>query len=148
MPSPGEPAPDFEAPSTHGPFRLSSLRGRRVVLYFFPKAFTAGCTRELQRFAELYDQFRALNAEVVGVSRDSVDTLRRFASRYGARFPLVSDGDMRVIGLYGAANERGTGARRVTFVIDEGGVVKAVIEGLRRAEEHADKALEALRSMG
>ena len=148
MPSPGEPAPDFEALSTQGPLKLSSLRGRRVVLYFFPKAFTAGCTRELKRFAELYGQFRSLNAEVVGVSRDSVDTLRRFAARYGAQFPLVSDEEMKIIGLYGVANERGTGARRVTFVIDEGGVVRAVLEGLRRAEEHADKALEALRSMG
>jgi Peroxiredoxin len=129
-----------------GRIRLSQLRGRKVVLYFFPKAFTTGCTRELKRFAELYDEFRKAGAEVIGVSVDSLETQMRFAEKHGARFPLASDAKKEVSRAFGALRATGT-AERVTFVIGPDGVVKQVIRGLRKAEEHADRALEAVKSL-
>jgi len=92
----GDPVPDLELETTAGKVRLSQLRGRKVVLYFFPKAFTMGCTRELKRFAELYEEFRKAGAEVIGVSVDGLETQRRFAEKYGARFPLASDAKKEV----------------------------------------------------
>ena len=142
----GDPVPDLELETTAGKVRLSQLRGRKVVLYFFPKAFTTGCTRELKRFAELYDEFRKLGAEVIGVSVDSLETQRRFADKYGARFPLASDAKKEVSRAFGALRATGT-AERVTFVIGPDSVVKQVIRGLKRAEEHADRALEAVKSL-
>nr|WP_245534158.1 peroxiredoxin [Thermofilum pendens] len=143
----GEQAPDFEAESTGGVFRLSSLRGRRVVLFFFPKAFTPGCSRELSEFSELYEEFKRLGAEVVGVSADKVNTLRKFAKRYNAAFNLVSDPSLEVAGKYGVVGRSGKTAERVTFVIDEQGVVRAVLRDLPRAEDHPHAALEALKSL-
>jgi peroxiredoxin Q/BCP len=143
----GSPAPDFEAESTKGKIRLSDFKGKRVVLYFFPKAFTPGCTRETQKFAEMYEKFKELNAEVIGVSADKLSAQERFAQKYNAPFPLVADPELKIINAYGVLSETGKSASRVTFVIDENGVVRAVIKGLRKAEEHVDKALEALRSM-
>ncbi|GGP19340.1 peroxiredoxin [Thermocladium modestius] len=139
----GEQAPDFEAESTTGKIRLSSLRGRRVVLYFYPKSFTSGCTNELKRFVELYDEFKASNAEVIGVSVDSLDTQVKFASRYGARFPLVSDRDKTISKAYGVL--RGSTAQRVTFIIDENGTIMDRISGLKNASDHADEALKRIK---
>ncbi|ESQ23772.1 MAG: Peroxiredoxin [uncultured Acidilobus sp. OSP8] len=97
----GDPVPDLELETTAGKIRLSQLRGKKVVLYFFPKAFTMGCTRELKRFAELYDEFRKAGAEVIGVSVDGLETQRRFAEKHGARFPLASDARRRSQGPSG-----------------------------------------------
>ncbi len=141
----GQEAPDFEAESNQGVIKLSSMRGKKVVLYFYPKSFTPGCTRELQRFTELYNEFKQNNAEIIGVSVDSVSTQKRFAEKYGASFPLVSDKEKKISTLYGVLNEKGTSAQRVTFVIDENGKVVAVLRNLKKAEEHADKALEIVK---
>jgi len=130
----GDPVPDLELETTAGKVRLSQLRGRKVVLYFFPKAFTMGCTRELKRFAELYEEFRKAGAEVIGVSVDSLETQRRFAAK------------KEVSKAFGALRATGTG-ERVTFVIGPDGVVRQVIRGLKKAEEHADRALEAVKSL-
>jgi len=142
----GDPVPDLELETTAGKVRLSQLRGRKVVLYFFPKAFTMGCTRELKRFAELYEEFRKAGAEVIGVSVDSLETQRKFAERHGARFPLASDAKKEVSKAFGALRATGT-AERVTFVIGPDGVIRQVIRGLKKAEEHADRALEAVKSL-
>jgi len=145
-PREGDPAPDFEI----GPGRrLSSLAGSPVVIYFYPRAFTAGCTRELRRFVELLGEFESLGATVVGVSADPPGAVARFAAAHGARPPLflVPDPARAVIGAYCAGSERGRGARRVTFVVGPDGRVAAVLEGLRRAEDHADAALEAVRRL-
>ena len=142
----GDPVPDLELETTAGKIRLSQLRGRKVVLYFFPKAFTTGCTRELKRFAELYEEFRKAGAEVIGVSVDSLETQRRFAEKHGARFPLASDARKEVSRAFGALRATGT-AERVTFVIGPDGVVRQVIRGLKKAEEHADRALEAIKAL-
>ena len=142
----GEYAPDFEAESTIGKIRLSDYRGKKVVLYFYPKSFTSGCTRELQRFTQLYDEFKKLNAEVIGVSVDSIETRKKFAEKYGAKFPLVADKQKVVSQLYKVLNEKGTSAQRVTFIIDEEGKIIQVLKNLKRAEEHADRALEVIKS--
>ena len=141
----GDPVPDLELETTAGNIRLSQLRGRKVVLYFFPKAFTTGCTRELRRFAELYDEFKKAGAEVIGVSVDSLETQRKFAERHGAKFPLASDARKEVSKAFGVLKLMT--ASRVTFVIGPDGVIRQVISGLRRAEEHADRALEAVKSL-
>ncbi|WP_048812966.1 peroxiredoxin [Acidilobus saccharovorans] len=141
----GDQVPDLELETTAGKVKLSDFRGKKLVLYFFPKAFTMGCTRELKRFTELYDQFKALGAEVIGVSVDSVDTLKRFAEKYGAKFPLASDKAKEVSKTFGVLKLMT--ASRVTFVIGPDGVVRQVISNLKRAEEHADRALEAVKSI-
>ena len=142
---PGDPVPDLELETTAGRLRLSDFKGRNLVIYFFPRAFTAGCTRELKRFAELYQEFRSLGADVIGVSTDGLDTLRRFGSKYGAPFPLASDRSGQVSSAFGVLKEGGRSAVRVTFVVGPDGTIREVISNLRRAEEHADRALEALR---
>ncbi len=87
----GQEAPDFEAESSKGNVKLSSYRGKKVILYFYPKSFTPGCTREMERFSEIYDQIKENNAEVIGVSVDSISTQKKFAEKYGNKFPVVSD---------------------------------------------------------
>lgn len=143
----GENAPDFEAESTVGKIRLSDFKGKNVVLYFYPKSFTPGCTREIQRFAELYEEFKRLNTEIIGVSADSITTQRRFAEKYGAKFPVVDDKEKKIIQLYGVLNEKGTSAQRVTFIIDPNGKIIEIVKNLKKAEEHADKALEIIKKI-
>jgi len=143
----GIPAPDFEGQSTKGKIRLSSFKGKRVVLYFYPKAFTPGCSRETQRFAEMYEKFRELNAEVIGISADKLPTQEKFFQKYNVNFPLVADPELNIIRAYGVLSDSGKSASRVTLIIDENGIVRAVIKGLKKAEEHVDKALEVLKSI-
>ncbi len=150
MVAPGEKAPDFEAPSTDGTtFRLSSLRGRIVVLYFYPRAMTSGCTREAQRFNELIEEFNKHNAVVIGVSTDPIERNKRFAERLGLRFTLLSDETGDIARMYGVLRPgaRRVSAQRVTFIIDENGVIRNVIKGVKPAEKHADKALQAVREL-
>ncbi|AHC50583.1 alkyl hydroperoxide reductase [Sulfolobus acidocaldarius SUSAZ] len=142
----GNEAPDFEGDSTIGKLKLSSYRGKSVVvLYFYPKAFTPGCTRETIKFGQLYDQFKQLNAEVIGVSVDTVSTQKSFADKCGAKFPIVSDSNKQIAKLYGVLNEKGSSAQRVTFIIDENGKIIDVLSGLGNAEEHANKSLEIIK---
>ncbi|MEM0476564.1 MAG: peroxiredoxin [Candidatus Aenigmatarchaeota archaeon] len=141
-----EVAKDFEAESTKGKIRLSSLLKEKdfVVLYFYPKSFTSGCTEELKRFTELYDEFKKLNAEVIGVSADDLETQKEFAEKYNAKFPLIADTNLEVINLYNAKNPRSEGAKRITYVIDKNMRIISVIKTLK-AEEHADEALKVIK---
>ncbi len=126
----GSPAPDFEAKdSKGGTFHLASLRGRQVVLYFFPKAFTGGCTIETQRFATLAPELAAKGVEVVGVSVDSAETQQRFADHCHASFPIVSDASKSIARSYGVLSLLGM-SKRVTFYLDENGIVRDVVSGL------------------
>mgnify|MGYP001772489795 CR=1 FL=1 len=143
----GDYAPDFEAESTMGKIRLSDFKGKNVVLYFYPKSFTSGCTRELKRFVDLYEEFKKLNTEIIGVSADSISTQKKFAEKFGAKFPLVDDKQKKIIGAYGVLNEKGTSAQRVTFIIDSNGKVVEILRNLKKAEEHADKALETIKKL-
>lgn len=151
MVSEGDPAPDFEARAHTGEtVRLSDYRGRVVVLYFYPRAMTPGCTREGVRFNEFYDEFEKLGVVVLGVSTDPVEKNRKFAEKYGFRFPLLSDEDGSIAEKYGVLESRRSGAiaaRRTTFIIDKDGIIKKVLKNIRPAEKHADMALEEVRKL-
>ena len=124
----GEIAPDFEAPNQDGaPFRLSSLRGAPVVLYFYPKADTPGCTIESKGFQQHLGEFAGRGVRVVGVSVDDCPAQKAFATKYGLEFPLVADAKKEVAGKYGVLGPRGS-ARRVSFLIDRDGKVVEVVD--------------------
>lgn len=86
-----------------------------------------------------------MNAEVIGVSVDKIDTQKKFAEKYGAKFPIVADAQKTISKLYSVLNERGTSAQRVTFIIDENGKIVDILKNLKKAEEHADKSLEIIK---
>jgi len=124
----GDLAPDFTLPDQDGsPVTLSSLRGQRVVLYFYPAAMTPGCTTEACDFRDSLNSFGGAGVRVVGVSKDEVGKLKEFAERDGLNFPLLSDTDLAVQQAYGAWGEKQlygktvTGSIRSTFLIDEEG---------------------------
>jgi peroxiredoxin Q/BCP len=125
----GDVAPDFTAPASDGrTLKLSDLRGRAVVLYFYPRAFTAGCTVETVGFRDIYEDLKGLGAEVIGVSTDPLDTQCQFASKHGVGFPLVGDEDKKISESYGVLRRFLSTDRRITYVIDERGVVEAVFD--------------------
>lgn len=138
---------DFEAESSVGKIKLSDILNKKdfIVLYFYPKSFTSGCTQELKRFVELYEEFKKYNTEIIGVSADSLETQKKFAEKYGAKFPIVSDKDKKIINEYGVKSPRGSGASRITFIIDKNGKIIKVLKGIKAAE-HADKSLEIIKS--
>jgi len=124
----GDMAPDFEAPNQDGtPFKLSSLRGAPVVLYFYPKADTPGCTIEAKGFRDHYAEYQAKKVHVVGVSTDDCPDQKKFTDKYGLPFPLVADKSKAVATAYGVLNPGGY-ARRVTFLIDAKGKVVEVVD--------------------
>ena len=135
----GDSAPDFEAPDHDGtPFRFSSTRGAPVVLDFYPKADTPGCTVESKGFRDVYPEFRAKNVQVVGVSTDECEAQRAFRTKYGLPFPLVADSERKVAELYGVLGPRGN-ARRVTFLVDAAGKVVDVVD-TPSADPHVERA--------
>ncbi len=140
----GSEAPDFELMDQGGRlFRLSSVRGRYVVLYFYPKAMTSGCTIEAVGFRDHYQEITSLNTVVIGVSRDGVEDIKKFADKYDLPFILLADPEGRVIETYCVKGPRGF-ARRVTFLIDDRGVV---IKKWGRVDpkNHALEVIEFLR---
>ncbi|BAN89689.1 peroxiredoxin [Aeropyrum camini] len=146
----GDPAPDIEIQLIDGSaLRLSQLRGKIVVLYFYPKAFTPGCTREAIGFNGIYQEFKKLGAEVIGVSTDPPDRNRRFAEKYGVRFRLASDVEGEACKSFGVLKVLGPirFADRVTFVIDKEGRIAKIIRGLMNAEKHAVEALEEVKKL-
>lgn len=140
---------DFEAESSKGKIKLSDIlsKNRFVVLYFYPKSFTSGCTQELKRFVELYEEFKKYNTEIIGVSADSVETQKRFAEKYNAKFPIVSDVDRKIINSYGVKSPRGSGASRITFIISSDGKILKVFRSLKKASDHADLSLDFIKSI-
>jgi thioredoxin-dependent peroxiredoxin len=128
---------------------LSDFIGNKpVVLYFYPKDDTPGCTKEACTFRDEYEGFRKLDAEIIGVSSDSVESHRSFAARHDLPFTLLSDEGGKVRKLYGASNTFGLFPGRVTYVIDEEGVVRHIFSSQLGVERHVEEALEALRSIG
>lgn len=147
----GDVAPDFTLPDQTGaPVRLSALLGKAtVVLYFYPKDQTPGCTTEARAFRDSYAGFAEAGAEVVGISSDSVASHRRFAAKEGLPFLLLSDRGGQVRERYGVEKTLGILPGRVTFVIDSTGVVRHVYSSQLRASRHSREALDvvgALRS--
>jgi thioredoxin-dependent peroxiredoxin len=131
MLAPGEMAPDFEGTTASGStLRLSSLRGRHVVLYFYPKAMTLGCTRESRAFALQYPALKARGAEVIGVSVDDADTQRTFQQRCDLPFPLIADVGGAISRSYGVLGPLGR-ARRVTFFLRPDGRVDRIVRSMR-----------------
>ena len=135
-------APDFVLPAADGePLQLSSLRGRKVVLFFYPRDESPVCTVQACAFRDAYEELTTAGAEVVGVSSDSAESHRRFADRRELQFPIVSDPDGAVRRLYGASSSRLFGKTgRVTYLIDEEGVVRDVFSSMFRAFEHVRRA--------
>lgn len=153
VPALGTPAPDFELTTdAHQAFRLSSHRGRPVVLYFYPQDDTEGCTLENIEFTDLMPEFRKLKAVVVGISPDSVDKHCSFRDKYNLGVPLASDPDHSVIDAYGLWQltklwgVEFMGVKRATVVIDAGGKVAGVIHATR-IKGHAAKVLEVVSAL-
>jgi len=146
---PGDLAPDFRLPSSNAETaRLSDYRGRsEVVLYFYPKDDTPGCTAEACTFRDHYESVRGAGAEVIGVSSDSSDSHQRFARRHHLPFVLVSDADGSVRRQYGVPRTLGLIAGRTTYVIDRAGIVRHVISSQFQPTRHVAEALEVLRRL-
>jgi peroxiredoxin Q/BCP len=147
------PVPDFSAESTAGrPFRLSERRGRNLVLYFYPKDDTPGCTQEGRDFRDLHPEFRELDTDVVGVSRDSMASHERFQCKHELPFELLSDTDETACNLFGVIalktlyGKPVRGIQRSTFLIDREG--KLVAEWRKvRVNGHAREVLAAVREL-
>lgn len=145
LPQIGAPAPEFELPDQSGQVRrLVDFRGKWVVLYFYPRDFTAGCTIEARRFQQDLPKFRTLGAEIVGVSADSVDSHRRFCSAEGLQFPLLSDPEGTVSRAYGSWT--GEMALRNTFLIDPEGILRA-IDPIVNPSRHSAEVLAQLQEL-
>lgn len=130
----GMKAPEFSLPDKEGRLvSLADFAGKKVVLYFYPKDNTPGCTRQACAFGEAYKQFQMKNVTVIGVSRDSVASHQRFAEKYSLPFILLSDPELEAIQAYGVWQEKkkcgkvSMGVVRTTFVIDEAGVIEKVM---------------------
>ena len=145
----GQPAPDFTAPQTGGgEFRLADAKGKRaVVLYFYPKDETPGCTAEACAFRDSYEIFQDAGAEVVGVSGDSVESHERFADAHELPFTLLSDKGGALRRLYGVKATLGVWPGRVTFVIDREGIVRHVFASQTGAVRHVEEALRTIHSL-
>ena len=146
----GMQAPDFTLSDKDGrPVTLSAFRGKRVVLYFYPKDNTPGCTRQACAFGERYEAFKAANIEVIGISKDSVVSHAKFAEKYDLPFILLADPDRLAIEAYGVWQEKkmagkvGMGVVRTTFIIDENGVITAVMPKVK-PDTNAAEVLAAL----
>lgn len=141
----GDRAPEIRS----GDFQLSKLRGKNVVIFFFPKSDTPGCTRESCAFRDFSKKFAKLNAEIVGISPDKTEAQQRFAEKYGLPFTLVPDTDHSIAEAYGVWKEKMNygrtymGIERTTVVVDPQGKVKRVFPKVK-VDGHAEKVLESL----
>ena len=149
--TPGQPAPPFALTDDSGTLRsLADFAGKTLVLYFYPKDDTPGCTTEAQNFRDLHAQFNSQNAEVVGVSADSVASHQKFKAKYGLTFPLLSDPDKKMLEAYGAWGEKNMygkksmGIIRSTVVVGPDGNVVKVYPKVKVAG-HADAVLTSCR---
>lgn len=140
----GTAAPDFTLPDQNGASHsLSDYRGQKVILYFYPKDNTAGCTRQACAFGDLYPQFREKGAVVLGVSKDSVASHKRFEEKYSLPFTLLSDEDRVVIQAYDVWKEKKNygkvtmGVVRTTYLIDENGVIVRAFDKVKAADNPA-----------
>src|SRR3982750_30398 len=144
----GEAAPDFEARDAEGnEVKLSDLRGQKVVLYFYPKDDTPGCTKEACSFRDNFEELEGKNIKVLGVSLDSEESHQQFAGKYNLPFTLLSDPNHEVADAYGVYGEQEYGGRkymglaRKTFLIDEEGRVKKIFDKVN-VQEHAGEVMD------
>jgi peroxiredoxin (alkyl hydroperoxide reductase subunit C) len=135
FPALGEPAPDFEAETTHGPIRLADLKGKWVVLFSHPADFTPVCTTEFMAFSGVYDELRALNVQLIGLSVDSISAhlawVHEIKEKMGVQipFPIIADLNMKIANRYGMIHpgQSSTAAVRAVFFIDDKGIMRAMI---------------------
>jgi thioredoxin-dependent peroxiredoxin len=146
----GKKAPDFNLPATGDKsVRLSDLKGERVILYFYPKDSTPGCTTEGEDFRDLHTRFRRRKARIFGISRDSLKSHERFREKYGFPFDLLSDADEKACKAYDVIKEKNMygkkvmGIERSTFLIDEKGVLRREWRKVK-VDGHAEEVLDAL----
>lgn len=146
----GTKAPEFVLSDGEGKeVKLSDFLGQKVVLYFYPKDSTPGCTRQACAFAGAYEAFRQKNVQVIGISRDSVASHQRFAEKYGLPFILLSDPERKAIEAYGVWQEKknygkvSMGVVRTTFIIDENGLIEKVMPKVK-PDTNAAEILEYL----
>ena len=146
----GSVAPNFTLPSQSGEMvSLEDFFGHKpVVLFFYPKDDSPGCTKQVCAFRDDYEEFGRLDAEVIGISSDSVESHRSFSAMHRLPYTLVSDEGGKVRRLYGVPNTLGLFPGRVTYVIDREGVVRHVFSSQVGIDRHVEDALEALESIG
>jgi thioredoxin-dependent peroxiredoxin len=150
----GAKAPDFSMPGTGGrTISLASLKGKPFVLYFYPRADTPGCTKEACAFQAGLPDFSRLGVTVIGVSKDSMKALEKFAEKYTLEFPLASDPEAKVIDAYGAWQEKSMygkkymGIERSTVLVDAKGKVTKIWPKVK-VDGHADDVLNAVQALG
>ena len=145
----GDKAPDFTLPSQMGDnVTLSEYLGKKnVVLYFYPKDETLGCTREACSFRDSYQELTSLGAEVLGVSGQSVESHKSFATHYGLPFILLADEDNNVRKLYGVPSSMGFLPGRVTSILDKQGVVRHIFNSQTQTQRHVEEAKAALKEL-
>jgi peroxiredoxin Q/BCP len=145
----GDKAPDFKLPSQMGDkVTLSEYLGKKnVVLYFYPKDETRGCTREACEFRDRYDVFTGLGAEVLGVSSDTLESHKSFATHHGLPFLLLSDEGGKVRKLYGVPSSMGIIPGRVTYILDKKGFVRHIFNSQFQPEKHIEEALKVLKEL-
>jgi peroxiredoxin Q/BCP len=148
----GDPAPDFTLPSSDGGnVKLSALKGKNVVVYFYPKDDTSGCTKEACSFRDNLPKFNDLDATILGISKDSLDSHKDFIQKYGLNFTLLSDEELKVHHLYDTWREKNNygkkymGTERSTFVIDKKGNIKKIFRKVT-VDGHENEILAALAS--
>lgn len=144
----GDWAPDFELPDSTGKkIRLSGFRGKKiVVLYFYPKDDTSGCTREACNFRDSFAIYKDADAEILGVSVDGVESHQKFASKYGLPFTLLSDHEKTISKTYGVLRPTGTSDDRVTFIIDKEGRIAKIFPHVR-VDGHSTEVLDAIKNI-
>jgi thioredoxin-dependent peroxiredoxin len=150
---PGKKVPAFELPATSGKtLSLSDFKGRKLVLFFYPKDDTPGCTTEGQGFRDHYEAFRAAGAEIVGVSRDSIASHEKFKAKYDFPFELISDADETLCATFNVMREKNMygrkvmGVERSTFLVDEQGVLRDEWRKVK-VPGHVEAVLEAVKSL-
>ena len=139
---------DFSLPATNGQtFTLSAAQGKHLVIYFYPKDNTPGCTTEAQQFRDLYAKFKQANCEVIGISRDSIKSHENFKAKFDLPFELLSDTDETACNLFGAIKLKSMygkqvrGIERSTFIFDKDGILRHEWRGLK-ADGHAQEVLD------
>ncbi len=145
--------PDFSLPATGGvDFQLSAARGKPLVIYFYPKDNTPGCTMESQKFRDLYADFKKAGCEIVGVSRDSIKSHENFKARFTLPFALLSDADEEVCELFGVIKQKKLygkevrGIERSTFVLDKHGVLCRAWRGVK-VDGHVEEVLQFVKTL-
>jgi peroxiredoxin Q/BCP len=144
----GDTAPDFEGPTSDGTrLGLRDFIGKKnVVLYFYPKDDTPGCTKEACSFRDNLQPIRSIGAEIIGVSLDSPGSHKKFAKKYGLNFPLISDEEKHIATAYGVLKDTRQSTNRVTFVIDKNGKVAHIFPKVDVAK-HTEEVVAALKEL-